>query len=332
MKRVLVTGAQGFLGRYLVAALLAGSDVEILGCGRSPALARSFTHRIRAGRGLVPAPLPHEMEDPAGNRRYRYVQVDLLDAAGMKQCLVEFQPDTIFHLASALRDESVEILFRTNVMGMAGLMEAICASDVRVRRLIVGSSGSVYGHSCELPLGEDACCNPADLYGTSKLSAEHVSRVLGSRFAIPCIWARLFNLVGAGQDERHLCGRLISQMAAIVRGHVPPIVRAGNLDPTRDYLDIRDAAQALIAIENKGAENSIYNVASGIETPVREVLDVCLKVAGLDGKVSLEQMSGRIDDTARHFGDVGRLVALGFRRSYTLGDSLADLLAYYFKI
>jgi nucleoside-diphosphate-sugar epimerase len=331
MKRILVTGAQGFLGRYLVAALLEDADVEILGCGRSPALTRSFTHRIRTGLGLVPARLPEQMEDPASCGRYRYVKVDLSDVAGIKECLVEFQPDAIFHLASALRDESAEILFRTNVIGTACLMEAICASGVRVSPLIVGSSGSVYGHSCALPLGESACCNPVDLYGTSKLSAEHVSRVLGSRFGIPCMWARLFNLVGAGQDERHLCGRLVSQMAAILSGYAPPIIRIGNLDPTRDYLDIRDAAQALMVIGNKGAQNSIYNVASGIETPVREVLDVCLKVAGLDGKVSLEQMNSRVDDIARHFGDVGRLAALGFRRSYTLEDSLADMLTYYSK-
>lgn len=331
MKRVLVTGAQGFLGRYLVAVLLEAGDVEILGCGRSPVLVGSFTHRIRIEGELVPAPLPQGMEISTVTGHYRYAQVDVLDLVGMERCLREFQPDTIFHLASALRDEAVEALFRTNVLGTAGLMEAIDASGAPVTRVIVGSSAAVYGHPRELPLGEDAYCSPADLYGASKLSAEHLSRVMGARLGIPCMWVRLFNLVGAGQDERHLCGCLVSQVAAIVRGDAPPLVRAGNLDPTRDYIDIRDAAQALVKIGGKGTANSVYNVASGIETSVRDVLDACLRVAGLEGKVSVERISGRPDDIARHFGDVRRLAALEFQRRYTLQDSLTDLFAYYLR-
>jgi GDP-4-dehydro-6-deoxy-D-mannose reductase len=258
--------------------------------------------------------------------------MDLLDASGMESCLREFQPNTIFHLASALRDERPDLLFRTNVLGTASLLNAIGSSGVALDRLIIVSSGSVYGQPHELPLREDAPCRPVDAYGTSKLAAEDASRVLASRIGIPSIWARLFNLVGAGQDERHVCGRLVSQIAAIARGYAPPIVCIGNLDSTRDYIDIRDAARALVEIAEKGAARSIYNVASGTETPVREILDCTLGLVTLDSKISLEQLSGRAGDIPRHFADVSRLAALGYQCRHSLCNSLAELFSYYLNI
>jgi nucleoside-diphosphate-sugar epimerase len=332
MRRVLVTGAQGFLGRYLTKALLESSETEVVGCGRSPMLTGSFTHHIRRGSELVPAPLPESIDLPTGSSRYRYVRVDLLDTDGMESCLRECQPNTIFHLASALRDERPDLLLRTNVLGTVSLLNAIGGSGIPVDRLIVASSGSVYGRPRELPLREDALCRPVDDYGASKLAAEGASRMLASRVGIPCIWARLFNLVGAGQDERHVCARLVSQISAIARGGAPPTVYAGNLDSTRDYIDIRDAARALVEIADKGVESSIYNVASGIETPVRRILDCSLTLAALDGKISLEHLSGRAGDIPRHFAEVSRLAALGYERRYSLSNSLAELLSYYLTI
>ena len=202
-KRYFVTGAQGFVGRYLVAHLLAKEpDAEILGLGRSPANVSHFTHHVHWGGLEVPAPLPASL-DNSRDKRYRYVTVDLGDPGRILEnfrALRSFRPDFIFHLASGLRDDPVEQLFRTNVEGTVHLIEALARADVSVQRIVFCSTGAVYGRSALAgrPLDEKTQCLPLDLYAASKLASEHVSRILTERHEIEAVWARIFNILGPG--------------------------------------------------------------------------------------------------------------------------------------
>lgn len=137
------------------------------------------------------------------------------------------------------------------------------------------------------------------------------------------------DLVGAGQDERHVCGRFASQIAAIVQEVLPPIIEVGPLDMTRDFIDVRDVASALQLLAVHGTPGEVYNVASGIEFPIRCVLSTMLRYAGLEDTVRIQQLSGRSADIPRHFADIQRLVALGFQPQYDLKQSLQHLLRYY---
>jgi nucleoside-diphosphate-sugar epimerase len=113
MKRALVTGAQGFAGRYLVAELLAADPrLEIAGLGRSP-VRGTFTHEVTLGGERVSAPLPSGLAAAASDVRYRYYQADIRDRAALRTILHKFQPDRIFHLASGLRDDAPSHLFGT---------------------------------------------------------------------------------------------------------------------------------------------------------------------------------------------------------------------------
>ncbi len=203
-KRVLISGAQGFVGRYLVAHLLeADEDIEVLGVGRSPSQMQTFTHVVRWGSRTLPAPLTETLQIQNPRGRYRYRVTDIGHRAELCQRLRDFRPHVVIHLASGLRDDAAEYLFRTNVEGTIHLIEAIAASGIELDMLILGSTGGVYGRpeAASLPLAEEAPCEPIDLYASSKLAAEHASRILTTRYGIPTIWARLFNLVGAGQDR-----------------------------------------------------------------------------------------------------------------------------------
>jgi GDP-4-dehydro-6-deoxy-D-mannose reductase len=170
---------------------------------------------------------------------------------------------------------------------------------------------------------------PADLYSASKLAAEHASRILTTQYEIPTMWARLFNLVGAGQDERHACGRFASTVAAILKKELPPVIKVGRLDTTRDFVNVLDVADALELLSEKGTPGEVYNVGSGTESSIRSVLDTLLSLAGLEGSVKVEQTEHRVNDIARHFADIGRLRSLGFQPKYDLGQSLEQVLLYY---
>src|ERR671927_385428 len=97
--------------------------------------------------------------------------------------------------------------------------------------------------------GEASCCQGRSLrICTPRVMAVALTR----RYHIPTIWARLFNLTGPGQDERHVCGRFASQAAAIGEKELPPIIEVGPLDTTRDFIDVRDVASAVKLLVEKG--------------------------------------------------------------------------------
>ncbi|HEY1883272.1 MAG TPA: NAD-dependent epimerase/dehydratase family protein [Candidatus Cybelea sp.] len=329
MKRALVTGAQGFAGRYLVAELLAADPrLEIAGLGRSP-VRGTFTHEVTLGGERVSAPLPSGLAAAASDVRYRYYQADIRDRAALRTILHKFQPDRIFHLASGLRDDAPSHLFGTNVEGAIDFLEAVADAAPRVERIVVGSSGSVYGRPAVLPLGEDAPCEPCDYYAVSKLAQEHAVRILAAQRGLPVVVARIFNIVGAGQDERHVAGRFASQIAAIGAGAAPARLEAGDLSTARDFIDVRDVARALAILAREPRVRGTYNVAGGVATPIGEILGALLDAAQLRATVTVERTYSRASDMPRAFASIERLRAAGYAPSVSLARSLTDLLDYY---
>jgi 3-dehydroquinate synthase len=330
-RRVVITGAQGFLGRYLVAHWLRSDpEVEIVGLGRSKRREDAFTHVVHWGDKRVPAPLPPEVLVDERSVRYRYVALDLRGGSALTGLLQEVRPHVVVHLAGELRDAAPDLLFSTNVGATIALLEAIAGAGIAPPRVVLGSSGAVYGHPADgaLPLRETEPCVPRDLYATSKRAAEDAARILADRYGIPLLSARIFNAVGPGQDERHVCGWLAGQAAAIAAGVIPPRIELGSRAPTRDFIDALDVARALVLLADRGDAGEVYNVGSGVETSVGAVLLETLRLSGLDESVCVER-PGRDASVPRHVADPSRLRALGFTPKCSLRDSLADLLAYY---
>src|ERR1700730_1229429 len=324
--RIFVTGAQGFVGRYYAAHALRDDDKNvIMGVGRSARNDEFFPHRIRWGEAAVAAPLPRDLSGVLSDGRYRYEAVDLRDKDAMIALLRSFEPDAVVHMASGLRDDDANHLFGTNVIGAMALVEAVAIAAPRVRAVVLGSTGGVYGipDANGLPIRESARCHPIDLYSASKLSSEHATRIVAARTNVPVLWARLFNLVGPGQDERHVCGRFAAQAAAIVRGIAPPRMEVGNLDATRDFIDVRDVARGIATLLDSGSAGSAYNVASGVETTIGEVLAATLRAADIEEATVIVRLPPRAEDIPRHFAEIAKVAALGFSARHTLDRSIA---------
>jgi GDP-4-dehydro-6-deoxy-D-mannose reductase len=296
----LVTGAQGYVGKYLTRDLLGRrADALVIGVGRSA----------------------HD-----GDRldRYAYERADVLDRAGLRELLVRHRPERIFHLAGAPRDADREELVRINVIGTLSLLETIASVDGYRPRIVLGSSGGVYGalDDDQLPASESAPCIPADADGASKLAAEHLARIIGERHGICVIAARIFNVCGPGQDERHVCGRFAAQLRPGER-----VIRVGNLGVTRDFIDVRDVASALAVIGERGVCGEAYNVSSGDELPISGLLDRMIRLSGFTGVVAEDESLRPIWDVPRNYGDVTRLRALGFSPRHQIDESLRDVIA-----
>lgn len=329
-ERILVTGAQGFVGRFLVAELLHDDPrVQILGIGRSKQC-DAFTHDITLARERIRAPLTPSLQAAQRDPRYEYVSADIRASAQVSAILERFRPQQVYHLASGLRDDDPQHLFGTSVLGTIALLDAVKACT-ETACVILGSSGSAYGAARRIPIPEDELCEPRDYYAASKLSSEHVARVTLASSPIRLVIARIFNIVGPGQEERHAVGRFASQVAAITSGAAPRHMEVGDLSTTRDFIDVRDVAAALIALAQH-AEAGVYNVASGIETRISEILDILLRAADLEGRVRIEHRYTRAADIPRLVADISRLRGSGYAPVYGFERMVSDVYDYYSRL
>jgi GDP-4-dehydro-6-deoxy-D-mannose reductase len=308
-------------------------SAEILGVGRSERLDATFTYDLRWGDRRVPAPLPPATAAVTSDARYGYESADLGDLEAVAALLRSFRPDVIVHGASALRDDPWPELLRSNVQTVVAILEAIAASRRPAPRLVLVSSGSVYGakEADRLPLEEDDACVPLDLYAASKLAAEDVARILALEDDVPLVRARVFNLLGPGLQDRHLAASLSGQIASLRRGVTQDPIRVGRLDTTRDFIDVRDASSALLALAERApaGPGSVYNVASGRETPVKTLLDHLLRLGGVGEDRVEHDVAPRSVDILRSYADVSRTRTLGIEPAIDLVDTLSEMLRYY---
>ena len=325
--RILITGAQGFLGRYFTREVLRRRpDARVIGLGRSPRMDGYFSHLVTVHRKTVPARLPDFFGIDTG-AAYEYARLDLNDTPALRQLADRFQPDCVVHLASALRGDTGQLV-QANVTGTASLLAAVGETCRTPPAVVLGSSGGVYGTipPGDLPVSEAAPCHPADVYSATKLAAEQIGRVLCDTHGMRYVAARLFNVVGPGQSEHHVCGRFASRIAEAAASS-NPTVRTGCLTSTRDYVDVRDAAAALFTLAESG--RGTYNVASGVETSTETVLQLLSRHAGLEGRLHVESTENVPVGVSRHAGCVTRLASLGHAPGFRLEQSLRDVLEYY---
>jgi UDP-glucose 4-epimerase len=195
--------------------------------------------------------------------------------------------DCVYHLAArVLVAES--ILYpreynAVNVGGTVSLMEAM--RDVGVRRVVLISSGAVYGDQAEQPLTESTPPHPRSPYAVSKLAAEHYVRTIGDLWSIDTVCLRVFNAYGPGQN-------LPPSHPPVIPNFLRQAVRNGTLvvhsdgSQTRDYVFVDDVVNAMVAAATaSGIHRSIINVGSGTETSVRELVELVMRITNSDAEV-----------------------------------------------
>jgi nucleoside-diphosphate-sugar epimerase len=346
-ERIVVTGAQGFLGRWVTACLLAADeDLTVIGVGRSSRSGHHYPTTVSRGLEQVPAPLPAELAGLDGHPRYEYRQADVTSLESLKAVLGTIRPGVVVHSAAALRDESWSALVATNVAATATVVQALAEASPH-GRLVLVSSGSVYGAADRLPLRESDCCRPVDPYAVTKYSAENVARVAAARAGIGLWTARVFNLLGPGLQERHLPAALAAQLSAIAAGFLPPRLRRGALRTSREYIDVRDAAAAVAVLartpirpaaptlEGMRDTPDLVNVSWGREIPVQHILEGLLAATAARRtlpELEWEPLPARPADLPRVMADTGRLAGFGFQACYEPETTLGDMIDYYLNL
>jgi UDP-glucose 4-epimerase len=231
--------------------------------------------------------------------------------------------DVVYHLAARVSVPESVLYPRdynhVNVGGTVALMEAI--RDVGVRRVVLASSGAVYGNQAEQPLKETLTPNPRSPYAVSKLAAEYYVRTIGGLWGIETVSLRIFNAYGPGQH-------LPPSHPPVVPHYLKQALRGGTLvahgdgTQTRDFVFVDDVVSALVAAATAPNINGlVLNIGSGRETSIRELIKAVLEVTGSKAEVIYNaQTSGGV---SRMCADISLArEKLGYRPSINLEDGL----------
>lgn len=214
------------------------------------------------------------------------VDFDLLSPESIDRCFSSGPPDAVIHLAGqTFVPESFynpHQTFNTNLLGTLNLLQSLKRSGFCGSFLYV-SSGDVYGRVelAELPVNELHPVRPLSPYAVSKVSAELLCLQWSYTERWRVIVARPFNHIGAGQRVDFVIPAVAQQLARIRSRSQEPQVAVGDIDVSRDFLDVRDVVAAYFSLLEHGRSGEVYNVCSGEERPVRELLNRLAELAGV---------------------------------------------------
>jgi len=302
---VLITGANGFVGPYLAKALAPRG------------------HRVHgAGLGPPPPALTLAAWHPA----------DLRDPMALESAIAAAGPDVVVHLAgqssAALSFENPVETFRINSNGSWNLLEAVRARAPRARVLVVGTSES-YGPQPEgTRVAESAPFRPVSPYGLSKAAADAFAEVAFRAHGLDVVRTRSFAHAGPGQTPRFVLPSVAQQIAAIEAGTREPVLRVGNLEVTRDITDVRDVAEAYVALIERGRGGAAYNVCRGRGVLLGDVVRSLVARSRLALRVEGDPARFRPADVPYLVGDPTAIEKdCGWRATTPLERTLDDLLA-----
>ncbi|MER2268922.1 GDP-mannose 4,6-dehydratase [Methylobacterium oxalidis] len=310
-ERILITGADGFVGRVLVRALLPRLAPEV---------------RVFGGRYGGPGG-----PDP----RVEPVDLDVTDRARTRETIRALRPSCVVHLAAiaAVQDAFLDrgLTWAVNFEGTRNLAEAILQEAPAARLLFVGTS-EVYGGTFKLRTGgldETAPLDPANPYAASKAAAD---LLIGQmvRDGLRAVRFRPFNHTGPGQTERFVVPAFAAQIARIEAGLQDPVMRVGNLDALRDFLDVRDVVDAYLRaiLSDDLLPGLILNLASGRPRRIGGILADLSARSERPIEVVLDPERLRPSDTPVAFGNADRAAdLLGWRPHIPWEQTLDDVLA-----
>ncbi|AEC21706.1 NAD-dependent epimerase/dehydratase [Pusillimonas sp. T7-7] len=254
MRTVLVTGIDGFTGRY-VAAELQAAGYKVVGLG-------------------------------SGKASGQYYHANLLDADALAYVMADAQPDFIINLAAIafVAHGDANAFYQVNVIGARNLLQAALNAKKQPRSILMVSSANVYGNATVSVIDENIPMAPVNDYAVSKLAMEYMTSLYIDKLPITIV--RPFNYTGVGQAGNFLIPKIVDHFR-----RKAPIIELGNLDVSRDFGDARAVASAYrLLLQNSEAQGRVVNICSGQAYALEQIIQMCASVTGheIQVKVNLD--------------------------------------------
>ena len=211
--------------------------------------------------------------------------------------------------------------YAVNVVGTTNLLEALAASKLQPRRVVIASSANVYGNAKVEPITEATPPAPVNHYAASKLAMELMVRTYTDR--LPIVMTRPFNYTGVGQSINFLVPKLVAHFA-----QRRPFIELGNLEVVRDFSDVRAVAQAYLHLLTAEVPEGVTNLCSGVGRSLRWVLDQLTELSGHSLEIRVNPEFVRASEVHRLIGSASRMEgALGTLPHRDFRETLAWMLA-----
>jgi GDP-4-dehydro-6-deoxy-D-mannose reductase len=271
VKRALVSGASGFTGKHLV--------------------------RWLKSQGIATSALS-----------LRGSQVG--DSEFVADILKRADPDYLFHLAGLTQSDSAEEILRVNVLYAVTLLKAAREANLDDRPLLLVGTAAEYGQISDhdLPITEEMECRPYNVYGASKLAQTLIGLAAAESEGRPVVVVRPFNIIGTGMPGYLALESFRRQIQQIKADGQPPVIRVGNLNTSRDFIDVEDVVRLYwTVVQNPQAYGQVINLCTGIATPIRALLDLLIQASGLSIEVQCDEACVKEVDIPVHYGSNKKL-------------------------
>jgi NAD dependent epimerase/dehydratase len=309
--KILVTGADGFIGSHLVEMLLAkGYDVRAL-CQYNSFNSWGW------------------LEGVAGER-LEVVCGDVRDAAFCRE--ITRGIDTVFHLAALIAIPysyvAPQSYVDTNITGTLNICQG--AKDNNVSRVVVTSTSEVYGTARYVPIDERHPRQPQSPYSATKIAADAIAMSFHNAFGLPVVLARPFNTYGPRQSARAIIPSIISQIAAGATS-----IKVGDMRPTRDFNFVEDTCRGFIALGEAAAEAVVgrdFNIATGTEISMEETFKTIARVMNSDVEfvVDPQRLRPAKSEVFRLCGDNSAIVkATGWRPQVSFYEGISRCVEWF---
>ena len=304
--KALITGVDGFVGKYLSEYLLK-QKYEVYGT---------------------------TISEKYKNEKIKIYKMNLLDEKEVNKVIKMIKPDKIFHLAGqsavGLSWEKPVLTVNINVNGTLNLLEAVRNYSKDSKILIVGSSdqyGPIKPEEC--PIKESKIQNPQSPYGVSKKAQEEMCKLYVNAYHTNIIMVRAFNHIGAGQSTNFVVADFASKIAQIEKGS-EPVLKVGNLESFRDFTDVRDIVRGYSLLLEKGKIGEIYNIGSGKEVKVNEILKKLVSMSKKEIKIEIDPNKFRPVDVPLVVCDNSKIKKdTGWETEFLINDTLEEVLEYW---
>ena len=307
MKKVLIFGIGGFVGRYLSEEFkkngyeVAGSDVR-----RTDSIPEYVS----------------------------FTAADLLDGNVVKALVADVSPDMIINLAAissvGLSWKIPQTTVSVNVVGALNVLEAARALPEKPKVMFIGSSEEY--QAADSPMDEKTPLDANNPYGISKVTQERFARLYRSQYGMKVYCVRPFNHTGVGQRDSFVLPSFCKQAAEISKSGAPGVIHVGNLAAKRDFSDVRDIVRAYRMIIESDESDTIYNVGSGQAYGLDELLNYIVSLSPQKIDVQVDPERVRPIDTPLICCDHSLITErLGWKPKYTIFDTLKSMYEAFLR-
>ncbi len=318
MKKVLITGITGFVGKHLATHLLLQKAYEVSG-----------TYRSEASLGNL-----GDTQDIV-----KLTKVDLHNSEAVEALLLAEKPDYIFHLAAqASPSKSFSIPVETltnNIVSEFSVLEALKKHKMHDTRVIIISTGEIYGMvtPSDIPVDEATPFRPTTPYAVSKIAQDYLSLQYHLAYKLDVVRLRPFNHIGPCQKEGFVVSDFAKQVAEIEAGKKAAVISVGNLEARRDFTDVRDMVNAYEFALKKGESGEVYNLGSGKSQKIGDILEKLLSFSTTKIEVRIDQSRFRPIDVPEIVCNYGKFHTLtGWQPEIQFEETLQNILDYWRKI